>query len=174
MIRLSRIQIVLASLAAVLIMAAGCGDRVPTGVDLRPEGGLKVGSVAHALIAPTTFRAGAFSQTIGPNGGVLYFGVGSLTFPADALREWTRITATVDGLTIGATFSPHGLSFPSTAEPTLELRTSLSSLGLSLPQIVYVDKDYTVLQILPTSLNGSGTQATTRLGHFSPYILAQN
>jgi hypothetical protein len=174
MIRLTRIQTVLAGLVAVLVMAAGCDDRIPTGVDLRPEGGLKVGSLAHAMIAPTTFRAGTFSQTIGPNGGVLYFGVGSLTFPAGALREWTRITATVDGLTIGATFSPHGLSFPSTAEPTLQLRGGWSSPGLSSPQIVYVDQNYTVLQILPTSLDGRGTRATTRLGHFSPYILAQN
>jgi hypothetical protein len=130
--------------------------------------------VAHALIAPTTFRAGAFSQTIGPNGGVLYFGVGSLTFPADALREWTRITATVDGLTIGATFSPHGLVFPPGSQPTLTFYLGPMSRPQSGASILYVTDDGIVLENLGAALTSRSESVEAPVPHFSKFIFGAN
>ena len=157
-----------AALAAILILAAGCGDREPVGAELRTA--LRVGEVAHAISAPTAFGAGTYSRTLGPDGGVLHFGVGRLEFPVGALDRPTTITATVDGATIGAVFSPHGLIFPPNAQPLLSLDDP-SRYGWA-PQIVYVDAHGVILELMDTSYDAGRALATLR--HFSPYILAQN
>ena len=173
MVRLPRILGAIFGFAAVLMLAAGCADRGPTEVELRPEG-LRVGGVAQALIAPIGYRGGIYSRVIDQNGGVLYFGTGSLSFPPRALAQPTRITATVDGLTVGATFGPHGLTFPATARPVLKFNSGHTLLGMRPPQIAYVGHDNLVLELLPTDLDASGIHASASLRHFSPYILAQN
>jgi hypothetical protein len=161
-----------AVLAATLMLTAGCGDREPVGAELRT--GLRVGEVAHAITAPTGFSAGTYARTIGPDGGVLHFGVGRLEFPAGALDRPTTITATVDGATIGAVFSPHGVNFPSNAQPLLLLDDPGYYSWGSKPQIVYIDSQGVILELIDTKYDALGERAVATLRHFSPYILAQN
>lgn len=161
-----------AALLSVLAMVVGCGDAGPTGAQLEPDG-LRVGSVARAVVSPVAYASGTFSRQIGPEGGTLFFGVGSLTFPSGAVAGATTITATVDGVTASADFGPEGLVFPVHARPVLEL----SSLGIINPDqigIVYVDDQHRIVTVLPTTVEISSGTARAYLDHFSPYILAQN
>lgn len=160
------------SLLMIAVLVAGCGQGVPTASELRPEG-LRVGAVARPVVSSVAFDAGVYSGTIGPEGGVLEFGVGSLTFPAGAVADPTTITASVDGSNIGVEFSPHGLSFPPDARPSLSLDVPSDEMPRS-SQIVYVDSEHIVLQVLETKFQIPSGSATARLDHFSPYILAQN
>lgn len=163
-----------AVLLSMLVMAvvAGCGGGEPTAPALRPDG-LRVGAVAQAVWAPTVYQEGTFSRRIGPEGGTLYFGVGSLSFPRGALATTTTITAAVDGVRVAVDFGPEGLSFPSGARPTLGFQTGLNWSSSDF-QILYLDGAGRILSLLPTTWDPSSGQATTRLDHFSPYILAQN
>lgn len=159
-----------AALAAILILAAGCGDHEPVGAELRTE--LRVGEVAHAITAPTAFSAGTYSRTLGPDGGVLHFGAGRLEFPAGALARPTTITATVDGATIGAVFSPHGLVFPPHAQPTLVFY--LGSDAATDGSILYVTPYNVVLEVLGGHVGANGFTVEANVGHFSKFIFGAN
>ena len=174
MIRLSRIQTVLAGLAAVLVMAAGCGDRVPTGVDLRPEGGLKVGSVAHALIAPSRSHIRESSRIIDARGGSVDFGIGRIVFPAGALAQPTLITAVTADATRAVTFSPHGIVFPAEARPELRLGISGIPTPLENLRIIYIDANGYIAEILPTAIDISTGTAVSAISHFSTYAMGSH
>jgi len=157
-------------LAGWMVVAAGCGDTSPVGVELRVDG-LRVGEVARAVRVGVPYGAGVYQAVIGPDGGVLSFGVGTLTFPAGALERPTMITARVDGYSIAADFGPSGLSFPAHSQPTLSF--SLPSTN-EVVTIAYVDDDLRIRSLLETSIENRSMRARARLRHFSPYILAQN
>lgn len=159
-------------LLGVAVAVWGCGGEVPTASELRPEG-LRVGAVAKPVLSPVAFEAGSYRATIGPEGGVLDFGIGSLTFPAGAVAQPTIITADVDGHVVGVEFSPDGLVFPRAAQPVLRLDVGRDNISRS-SQIVYVDPSHTILQLLETEHQMLSGVASARLAHFSPYILAQN
>jgi hypothetical protein len=161
-----------AALAAILILAAGCGDREPVGAELRTA--LRVGEVAHAISAPTAFGAGTYSRTLGPDGGVLHFGVGRLEFPAGALDRPTTITATVDGSTIGAVFSPHGLIFPPNAQPTLVFYINSTTSMDGSASILYVTPMNVVLEVLGGHFGSNGYSVEADVGHFSKFIFGAN
>ena len=153
------------SLLVVAVVVAGCGEGVPTASELRPEG-LRVGAVARPVVSPVAFEAGVYRANIGPEGGVLRFGIGSLTFPSGAVAEPTTITAVVDGSVIGVEFSPHGLTFPRDARPSL-LHVSQSVLHGG---ILYVDDSYRIIKVLPFELNAHIGTVGARIAHFSKYI----
>lgn len=173
MIRLPRISAALTGLSAILILAAGCADRGPTEVELRPAD-LKVGEVAHALIAPVGFRAGSYSQVIGPKGGILYFGTGTLSFPAGAVAEPTLITAAVDGATLSVSLSPHGLTFPLKSRPILSFNVGLDLATALTGTILYVDQTNVVLENLGAVLSFQLGTARTPISHFSKFIFGAN
>lgn len=156
---------------SLLALVAGCGAE-PTAPTLRPDG-LRVGEVAQAVWAPVVVPAGLYARHIGPEGGTLYFGIGSLSFPRGALTRTTYITAAVDGFRSGVDFGPEGVSFPASARPTLGFRVG-SVTNTDGLQVLYLDDDGRILSLLPTSVQSSEGLAVARLDHFSPYILAQN
>jgi hypothetical protein len=174
MILRSRIQIALAGLTAVLVMAAGCGDRVPTGVDLRPEGGLKVGSVAHVLALPSRGHIGQNSRIIDARGGSVDFGIGRVVFPAGALARPTLITAVTANATRAVTFSPHGLVFPAEAQPELHLKTSGIPTPFESLRIIYVNPNGYIAEILPTAIDVSTGTAVSAISHFSTYAMGSH
>ena len=169
--RISRSSVCVA-LLSLLVLVAGCGEPAPTEVQLRPDG-LRVGSVVQAVISPIAYGGGTYSRLIGPEGGTLYFGAGSLTFPRGAVGGSTLITATVDGVTLGVDFGPEGIAFPFQARPVLKLN-SFSITDSNTTSIVYVDDQNRILSVLPTTVDLSSRTALAYLDHFSPYILAQN
>lgn len=149
------------SLGAILILAAGCADQGPTESALTP----------HVAALSRAHTAGTVAKTIGPRGGTLEFGIGSLSFPAGAVSENTRITATLDGRNLGVTFGPHGLVFPAGAQPELVLDVR----GVQVPvhtSIYYVTEAGAVLERYEPEWDALEAVARVRLGHFSRYILA--
>ena len=151
----------LSALGAILILAAGCADQGPMESLLTPR--VSVLSMAH--------DAGVASEEIGPEGGTIVFGNGSLTIPAGALAAPTTITASVDGATLAVTFSPHGLVFPATAQPVL----SFDVLGVQIPadaSIFYLGTSNEALERYEMTLDPVAGSASTRIGHFSPYAIA--
>jgi hypothetical protein len=101
------------SVAAILILAAGCGEQTPTAVQIESPS-LSSASAPKgpkANVVKTKFHAGTYAAVIGPEGGRIDFGIGTIDFPAGAVAHAIRITATTDGEHLGVTFAPHGLRF---------------------------------------------------------------
>jgi hypothetical protein len=160
--------------AAILILAAGCGDHTPTAVQLEGSEALAASAAGgpKANVVKTKFAAGSFFSVIGPQGGTIEFGIGKLVFPAGALNQPTRITATTDGTNLGVEFGPHGLTFPSSQIPQLILSTALYGGDASDLHIVYVDDSGHVLEEIATVADISSNQLTAGLQHFSTYWMA--
>jgi hypothetical protein len=160
----------------ILILASGCADAGPTGVELRSTAEISssrhplVGTRAEPLAYATPGRPATYSSIIGPAGGTLDFEIGSITFPAGALSRPTRITAAIDGVSVGATFGPHGTVFPVGREPELRFRfAGLEIESVSL-QIQYLS-GVLIDEVLPTTIDLVGRTASAKIFHFSPYIL---
>jgi hypothetical protein len=162
------------SFAAILILAAGCGDYTPTAVHLEGSDAL-VASAAKgpkANVVKMKFSAGSYSTMIGPQGGTIEFGIGKLVFPAGALERSTRITATTDGSNLGVEFGPHGLVFPSGHSPRLFLTTAGFAGDAGTLRIVYVDNFGYVLEEVATAADIETNRLTADLKHFSTYWMA--
>ncbi len=162
------------TVAGILILAAGCGEMSPTDVRVA-EPSLAASSAAkgpRANVVQTVFAAGSHATVIGPQGGTIDFGVGSLHFPAGALSRTTRISATTDGQNIGVTFAPHGLKFPANAQPVLKLSSMAPPAALTNLRVVYVDAAGRVLEEVATSHDIEGNHLTAQLRHFSTYWMA--
>jgi hypothetical protein len=163
------------SLAAILILAAGCGDQTPTAVHLQETGPAASGSQAtgpKVNVVKTRYAAGTYAAVIGPQGGRIDFGIGSLDFPAGALSRTTRITATTDGENLGVTFGPHGLQFPEGRQPMLGLSYMDVATDPEGLQIVYVNNMGEILEELTTSADISTSTVGATLRHFSTYWMA--
>jgi hypothetical protein len=166
----TRISAALVALLAVVALAAGCRDAAPTEVELRPDG-LRVGSVAQAVILPFRQPAQWRSKVIGPAGGVVRFGSGEIVFPAGAIARPTRITATVESSRYAVTFEPHGLTFPNNARPSLRFNIRGVAVAPARLQVAYVRNSGTVLELLQTDINPNSASATAPLDHFSTYVM---
>jgi hypothetical protein len=154
------------TVAGILILAAGCAEMSPTAIQV-DQPTLAAGSAQQgprANVVQTVFTAGSYATTIGPQGGTIDFGIGSLDRP-------TRISATTDGQNIGVTFAPHGLQFPAGAEPVLKL-VPLSASATSNLRIVYVNAAGYVLEEVATNHDIEGNHLTAQLRHFSTYWMA--
>ena len=174
MIHRPRIVAALAGLTAMVLLAAGCAEQDPTGVELQPAGGLQVGSVAHPVIAPTMFHSASYSRVIDGRGGVLHFGIGSLTFPPGALSQPTVITARTDGVTVAAAFGPHGLVFPAHSSPTLTFVIPLAASISAKGSVYYVDSRNVVLEDMGASFASEPGTVQTSVRHFSKFIFGAN
>jgi hypothetical protein len=163
------------SLAAILIFAAGCGEQSPTATRLESTelaaGRAGVGRRIQPIKA--RFRAGRFSKTIGPDGGVLSFRIGKLVVPHGALSEKTEITAYVNGNNLAVKFEPHGLTFRPGHEPTLTIGFRSIPLSKSMMHIQYVDSSMHMLEELRTSTDDVTRTAWAPIEHFSIYCLAE-
>jgi hypothetical protein len=163
------------SLAAILIFAAGCGEQSPTATHLEPTelaaGRAGVGRRIQPIKA--RYRAGSFSRTIGPDGGVLSFRIGKLVVPPGALSERTEITAYVNGEDLAVEFEPHGLTFRPGHEPTLAIGFRNIQFSESKMHVQYVDSSMHVLEELRTSTDATTKIAWAPIGHFSIYCLAE-
>lgn len=161
MVRRTMLARTIATLGAILILAAGCSDQSPTETSLRPQ--VAVLSKAHQAVAVT--------GVVGPEGGRVDFGLGSLVFPAGAVAADTRVSAEVDGLTMAVTFGPHGLVFPAGAQPVLEFDVQ----GVEIPanaSIFYLGEYGEALERLEIAFDADRGSALTRIGHFSQYAVA--
>lgn len=163
------------SLAAILILAAGCGEQSPTATRLEPTGvaAARAGVGKRVQPARAKYRAGRFSTTIGPEGGVLSFRIGTLVIPQGALSANTRITAHVDGEELAVVFQPHGLTFRRGHEPTLQIGYRNIERSGSAIHIQYVDSSMRLLETLPTLTNTASSVAWAPIEHFSIYCLAE-
>lgn len=170
MIHRPRVVAALAGLTTLVLLAAGCAEQDPTGVELRPRDGLQVGSVAQILSAPTTYDHLQYAGLIGPQGGSITFGIGRIEFPAGAVTAVTPITATVSGNEMAVTFSPHGLVFPTRASPQLRLNLAGVSVEPERIEIIYVNSYGIIAEVLPTTVQVEGS-VSTPISHFSTYAM---
>lgn len=156
------------SLAAILILAAGCSEPGPTAARLEPgtltASAGEVGGMARVLQA--SYRAGTYSAVITRNGGTLDFGIGSISFPAGAVSRTTRISATVDGRSLAVNFEPHGTVFAAGHEPTLTF--GVPGVGQAV-EIEYLSDSGAVLERLATGTDTLTGTIFAQIKHFSPY-----
>jgi hypothetical protein len=75
-----------------------------------------------------------------------------------------------DGEYQGVHLSPHGLTFPASAQPELELRAVGGGVDRMSLTVVYVDDANNILEVLPT--DRAGNRATVHLEHFSGYLVS--
>lgn len=160
------------SLVAVLLVVAGagCGERVPTANELRPEG-LRVGVVARPVASPLAVRTGTYTITVLPQGATLDFGFGRLVLPAGAVAASTLVSATVSGDGLAVRLEPHGLVFPPTAQPTLEFDLAGLRTPRELLQMLYLDDNNVIREVLTTSIDSNRGVGTAELAHFSTYVM---
>jgi hypothetical protein len=159
------------SLAAILILAAGCSEPGPTAARLEPTVVSASRSVigTQARVVHATYSAGTYSAVVTPSGGTLDFGIGSISFPAGAVQSAVRISATVDGQTLAVNFEPHGTMFAAGHEPTLRLELTGAVEDTSGTEIQYLSDSGLILERLPTAVDNLNGSISTQIQHFSPY-----
>jgi hypothetical protein len=159
------------SVAAILILAAGCSEPGPTAARLEPTvvSASRSAIGARAQILHARYRAGTYTTVVTPRGGTLDFGIGSISFPAGAVSSAVRISATVDGQTLAVNFEPHGTVFAAGHEPTLRFQVPSS---LDRASIFYVDDELKIVEAIATAADTSSGTAAGVIGHFSQYVIA--
>ena len=93
-----------------------------------------------------------------------------IVFPAGAVSAPTEIGMRADDTYQGVRLSPHGLTFPASAQPVLELRAVGEGAFRRQLTVVYVDDGDSILEVLPTDRHGNTLRVN--LEHFSGYIVA--
>lgn len=165
------------SLAAILILAAGCTDRNPTAVELTSSSIAAAKGPGHGpgkkakTLSVGEYAAGTYSESIGPMGGRLKFGNGELVFPRGALDREVVIVATTDGSSLSVDFGPEGLTFNEDHLPTLIFDTKGYDGDLGALQILHVDAEGNILEEVPTFADLGGHKVGGPIGHFSAYAL---
>ena len=129
-----------------------------------------------SVLACPNYRHYETRQTVGPYGGYIQAGPASLYIPPGALDRYVTITATVpvDSRATYVQLEPHGLRFD---RPTA-LSMSYSNCGLlaSTPkQIVFMDEDrnFQILEALPSIDDWWRKRVTGKLDHFSSYAVSE-
>jgi hypothetical protein len=168
----------LALAAGIFLTAGGCANdaAIPASSDLNSQYTKLVLTTPDlsARASRSGSEAEAVSKEIGPEGGTLETANGhKIVFPAGALSQPTKISMREDRVFAGVELEPHGLRFPVGKEPVLTLSTANSNPSLfSRLVVVYTSESGIILEVLPTlTLRGDGA-VTTRLRHFSGYIIA--
>ena len=196
---LSTARLAIAGGAIALTVLGGCADgpTAPAAAPLTPAAapqtarindvlGAAVGSLATVLKRSAPLPAQlTVSATIGSAGGTLSLpGTGlTLTVPADAVPAPTVFTITAPaGRGVWYEFGPSGAHFDVPLTVTQELpATLLSKLfgGQMLDAVYFADGTQneatgTALakEILPITLNATGTRATFKVNHFSGYMVS--
>jgi hypothetical protein len=165
MLRLAKRLLPSLAAAGILITIGGCAD-VPTApADLALDA--QFTPVATSRTATTT-PVGAL---IGPQGGVIEAGGHRLVFPEGALARPTMITMQpMDGMA-GAVFGPHGLVFPSGAQPKLTLSIAGSDVAaFSVLAIGYVGASGTIEEVFEANRSADGNHLSAAIPHFSGYL----
>lgn len=170
-----RVRATLAAITAgILITIGGCTEQAPTGSS-GPEAGLRFqklelpGTAGSPAVQANSLRA---EKVIGPEGGTLEIPGGhTLAFPAGALSSATKIRATVDSRYVGVDLQPEGLQFPAGNGPTLTINLD----GIPTEQynqlaVLYVAPSGTILEVLSSNDNRTGSAVSARLAHFSGYL----
>jgi hypothetical protein len=196
---LSPARLAMAGGAIALTVLGACADgptapaAAPLAPTTAPQAGLLsnvlgavTGGLATVLKRPTPLAAPvSVAQLIGAEGGrIVVPGTGlTLTVPAGAVRTPTRFTITAPaGHGVWYEFGPSGARFDVPLVVTQELPTTLLSGLLGAPKLdaVYFadgtqnEATGTALakEILPISLNSTGTRATFKVSHFSGYMVS--
>lgn len=169
---------VISSAAAILILAAGCSDAMPTGAVVDQEELVAVSELGklappNIVLAARGHRGGVSQELISPDGGTIEFEGGSINFPAGAVAQDTKINARVDANFLAVTFGPHGLQFPADAQPTLTISFAGTEAGSDLT-VLYLGNDGAVIESLGGTVNVENQTVTLSLEHFSTYALATN
>lgn len=176
MARLSLRALALAT--GILIIAGGCASdvSVPATGDLDAQYTLlsRTEPLSGARLDLQALPPETVSQEIGPEGGVLRTASGhTLAFPAGAVSQPTRITLTEDAAHVGVQLEPHGLQFPAGRGPVLTLSHAGTDVApFSRLTVVYTNELGSILEVLPSRTERNSQTVTTRLQHFSGYILA--
>ena len=133
---------------------------------------LTKGLVSGVLACPSS-ETYTDTERIGPWGGVIDVGPHRLYIPRGALDRYVTITATAPaGEVTTLEFEPHGLRFD---RPTV-LTMSYAHCGLLsglTKRIVYVDRELTILEVLPSVNNLWRREVNGKLDHFSAYAVAE-
>ncbi len=162
-----------AVLCAATLLAVGCGNSSPVGVDSRNPAANPDLIGSPALLQCTPMDSASTTQTIGPLGGTIVVGPHQLTIPPGALPHPVTITATAPSDSVNRVhFDPEGLTFLRSASLTMSY-ANCNLLGLTLPrQIAYTTDLLSILYYI-TSLDDPSTGTVTgQLDHFSQYAVA--
>jgi len=171
-----RLRAVFALVAGTLITIGGCADNSPTG-NAPSEFGTRYEPVrlVQSMDGAGFNRLGTqrAEVRIGPAGGTLNIPGGhTLDFPAGAVDKPTTIRAKVDTRYLQVDFEPHGIQFPKGREPVLTLALQGADIApFNWLVVTYIVGDQ-IFEILPTDIDLSNKKATTRLRHFSGYLLS--
>ena len=160
--------------AGILITIGGCSEQAPTS-NSAPEGAqyqlleLQQAAPGGAAFDGTDPRA---EKVIGAEGGTLEIPGGhTLTFPAGALKEPTRIRARIDARYVEVDLGPEGIQFPAGAEPSLTLNYgNAANTAFSTLAVGYFSESGKLLEVLRTDNNAVAKSLTVRLRHFSRYV----
>ena len=158
-------------LAAATLTAIACQD-APTGLapDQVPSASLLGGLT---LASCTPLPADSVTQVVGPAGGVVVVGPHQLQVPAGALDTLTSITAVAPSDNVNRVrFAPEGLAFSPPATITMSYANCALAWWPIQRRIVYLDDLLTILDVLPSALNGSSQTVSAPLHHFSNYAVA--
>lgn len=165
---------VLAVAAAALLAGYGCTDVAAPTSSVSPTS-LSLVQLPAPQSEPRFNRVGSQSASgvITAEGGVLELESGHrITFPARAVAEPTLITMTAHPTYLGVEMQPHGLAFPEGREPVLSIRYSAGAVSQYRKlSIVYTDDAGNILEVLATTRQFRTHTVSTRLQHFSPYIV---
>jgi hypothetical protein len=119
-----------------------------------------------------TERTQSGSALIGRDGGTVRVGPHRLNVPRGALNKTVRISGVAErGDYAQIKFEPEGLEFrrPTTLVMSYD---GCDVEDLEKLSIVYVNQNLEIVTVLPTSTDSRAETATTRLEHFSRYMLA--
>lgn len=176
-------QLISGLLVALTVTLASCAESTAPLAPPQVEAGTATNPDLLELLTPTVNRIGLLqcrpmqrfeeSEVIGPNGGVLQVGPHRLEVPRGALRHNVRITAVApSGRYNHVELEPHGLEFRRAATLTMSY-ANCDLLGSLLPKhIAYTTPRLRIIDLLESVDDLRRRQLTTKLDHFSDYVVA--
>ncbi|HEX8272849.1 MAG TPA: hypothetical protein VF615_09360 [Longimicrobiaceae bacterium] len=171
-----RVRAALSAIAAgILITIGGCTEQAPTS-NSGPETSARYQRLELRQDGGAAFDVPVAEKVIGKEGGTLeIFGGHTLTFPAGALTEPTRIRAKVDTRYIEVDLEPHGITFPSGREPVLRMSYAAAATPVLADRltIIYLEGARLVEDMGGRAEAGKEI-VTARLPHFSRYAISTN
>lgn len=163
--------------AGILITIGGCTEQAPTG-NAGPEESARY---QRLELRQDAFGGAAFDipvaeKVIGKEGGTLeIYGGHTLTFPAGALNEPTRIQAKVGTRYIEVDLQPHGITFPAGREPVLTMSYAAAATPVLADRltIIYLE-GARLVEDMGGKAEAGKEIVSARLPHFSRYAISTN